>query len=538
VKLLGIQSFPLLVTFLAVLATSAPGIGADERAQHPLTLDEALSRALSRNYVIAIERDSYATAAHTVRREEGAYDFELGWGAAFEKRTDPVNSLLSGAPAGAVAPELKSLDFDASLSRLLPSGGSVSLLATGGRAATDNSFSLLSPSYGTSLGVEIRQPLLRNRAIDPVRRRIRVARSERTRFFASLKRTIADTLAAVDTAYWGLTAAQREIEVRTAAVALAEQQLGETRARIGAGSLPANEEAQPRAELERRKGELLGTQEQAVRAENTLKALILDEGGDPLWSLRFVPSDPVETDAAPIDVAAALVTAEVTRPEIEEAKAGLVSRSIELRAARDETKPRLDAYASYARRGLAGDLNPQAAPIFGLPLVVPGDLNGGAGRSLGTLADGLYPDVRVGLSLTVTIGNRAAKANAAISEAEERRAAAGLARVRQAVRVEVLNAVAAVEATAERIGAARAAREAAEIQFRSEQERFTVGMSTNFLVLTRQNDLSRARLDEIQALLDHRRALTERERASGRLLEERHVVVEAAPVPGASGGPK
>ena len=36
-------------------------------------------------------------------------------------------------------------------------------------------------------------------------------------------------------------------------------------------------------------------------------------------------------------------------------------------------------------------------------------------------------------------------------------------------RVEVLNAAAAVEATTERIAAAQAARQAAEIQFRSEQ---------------------------------------------------------------------
>jgi len=63
-------------------------------------------------------------------------------------------------------------------------------------------------------------------------------------------------------------------------------------------------------------------------------------------------------------------------------------------------------------------------------------------------------------------------------------------------------------------------------------------MSTNFLVLTRQNELSRARLDEIQALSDHRKALTELQRASGRLLKDRGVVVEEAPIPGASGGSK
>ena len=524
-----------VIMMLAALAGLArPGV-AEEGALRPLTLDEAITRALARNYSIAIERESFAAAVQDVRRQEGAYDFTFSGGADFEKRTDPVNSLLSGAPAGEVAPEQRALSFDASLSRLLPTGGSVSLVAGGGRASGNSTFSLLSPAYATSLGIEVRQPLLRDRAIDPVRRRIRVARSERDRSLAGLKRTIADTLAAVDTAYWSLTGAQRDVEVRTAAVTLAQQQLQETQARISAGMLPPNEEAQPRAELERRKGELLGAQEQAVRAENALKALILDAGDDPLWSARFVTSDEAETVSAPVDRASALAGADETRPEIEEARAALASRGIERSAARDETKPRLDAYASYARRGLAGRLSPNAEPFLGTPLIVPPDLDGGIGRSLGTLGDGLYPDVRVGLSLTVPIGNRAARAGAAISEAEERGAAAVLARVRQGVRVEVLNAAAAVETTAERIDAARSAREAAEIQFRSEQERFGVGMSTNFLVLTRQNDLSRARLDEIQALSDHRKALTEMQRASGRLLAERHVVVGEG-APGAPGG--
>jgi outer membrane protein TolC len=498
---------------------------ADPRAPHTLTLDEAVARALARNYTIAIGRESHAAALETVRREEAAYDLQLGLDGGFGKRTDPVNSLLSGAPLGRVAPDLRTLDFSATVSRSLRTGGSLSLLADGTRARSDGTFSLLSPAYGTAFGFELRQPLLRDRAIDPVRRRIRVARSESGRSLAGLKRTVAETIAAVDTAYWGLTAAQGDVDVRTAAVTLAEQQLAETRLRISAGTLPENEEAQPRAELERRRGELLTAQEQAARAENALKALILDDGGDSLWALRIVPSDRAETEGAPLDLAATLEAAALSRPEIEEAEAGLASLAVEVQAARDERKPRLDAYAAYTRRGLAGGLNRSADPVFGQPVVLPRDLDGGLARSLGTVADGLYPDFRVGVSLSVPVGNRAARANAALAEAEHRRGAADLGRVRQAVRVEVLNAAAAVETTTERIAAARAGREAAEIQLRSEKERFAVGMSTNFLVLTRQNELSRARLDQIQALSDHRKALTELQRASGQLLQDRGVVV-------------
>jgi outer membrane protein TolC len=78
------------------------------------------------------------------------------------------------------------------------------------------------------------------------------------------------------------------------------------------------------------------------------------------------------------------------------------------------------------------------------------------------------------------------------------------------------------------MAAARVAREAAEIQLGSEQERFAVGMSTNFLVLTRQNDLSRARLDETAAQTDYRRARTALARVTGTLLAERGVAIDAS----------
>jgi outer membrane protein TolC len=182
--------------------------------------------------------------------------------------------------------------------------------------------------------------------------------------------------------------------------------------------------------------------------------------------------------------------------------------------------------ASYTRNGLAGTQNPNTgalALIF--PVVVPEALNGDLGRSLGTIGDNLFPDARVGLSVTVPIGNRAARAGVAIAEVGEHQAAIGLAQTRQGVQIEVRNGAAALETTAQRIDATRAGREAAEIQLQAEVERFKVGRSTNFLVLTRQNDLSSARLEEITALSDYRRALTEFARAAGTLLLERQVAI-------------
>jgi len=90
---------------------------------------------------------------------------------------------------------------------------------------------------------------------------------------------------------------------------------------------------------------------------------------------------------------------------------------------------------------------------------------------------------------------------------------------RKAICAEVLDAAAAFETAAQRVAAARAAREAAQTQLDAERDRFESGRSTNFLVLTRQNDLSRARLDEISARTDYQNARTDLAVATGALAQ-------------------
>jgi outer membrane protein TolC len=63
-----------------------------------------------------------------------------------------------------------------------------------------------------------------------------------------------------------------------------------------------------------------------------------------------------------------------------------------------------------------------------------------------------------------------------------------------------------------------------------------VGISTNFLVLTRQNDLTNARVTETSALTDYRKAATEFARATGVLLEQRRIEVGDSVKPAAPSG--
>lgn len=510
----------------AVQLAAAAGV-AGAAAEHPLTLDEAVARALDNNEGILIERASLDSAVAGVTGARGAYDPLLAVNAGFERATNPVNSAFSGAPAGRLAPTADTADAGATVRQLLSTGGAVSLRAGTSRVTTDGTFSLLSPAYGTQVGVEFRQPLLRDRAVDPARFTVRAAAADRDRAVASLRREVSETVAAVEGAYWTLTAARREIGVREEAVRLADEQLGDTQVRIDHGVAPETEIAQPRAELERRRGDLFTAQQALARAENALKLLILGESvaDADLWSQRLVPVEDAAVAPSPVDVAAAMTTALASRPELDAAAATVERRRAETALALDGVRPALDAVVSYDRFGLAGGLNPAGASLPGLPTGVPAALEGGLGRSFRTLGNGDFDDARVALEFTVPIGNRAAKAAAATAQNTERQADADVARVRKAIRAEVLDAGAALETAGQRIASARAGREAAEVQLAAERDRFGAGLSTNFLVLTRQNDLSRAKLDEISASTDYLTARTEMARATGTLLAERGIAL-------------
>jgi outer membrane protein len=492
-------------------------------ADREISLAESIDRALDKNHEIAVQREAVDIASANVERADGSYDPEFRLDFQWRDQTEAINFIFSGAPPGSVGPHSEGVLGQAAISELLPTGGTVTLGTTIARDTTDNIFTLLTPSYSTFVGIDLRQPLLQNREIDPQRRVILVAQLERDRSISSLQAVVADTVAAVERAYWSLVAAERDMMVRAESVRLAQVQASNTQARIEAGDLPESDLAVPQAEVERRRVDLFAAREQAQRSALELKTLILDDPSDPLWDETLRPTDAPETPIRPLDLPAELAGAPGRRPEIAEAEAEVARRDVDSRAAKNRVLPRLDLVASYGRYGLAGTINPNLATFPGFPVVIPPEIVGGLGRSYGTIGDNDFPDATVGFTFSLPIGNRSAKADAAAAEAERRQAALVLAQQKQRVGVEVRAAALAVETAAQSIEAARAGVRAARIQLEAENVRFAAGLTSNFFVLTRQNELAEAIRTETAALTSYRKALAEYARASGTLLEQRHI---------------
>ena len=509
-----------LMTAAALLAL-ATRAGADE----PLTLTEATGRALAKNHAIRVEREQVTAADARARGAAGVYDVQLKVDVNARHHRDPVNSLFAGAPDGRPAPSQNSFTSTMTLSQRLRTGAMASASTSVTREGTDGLFSPFAPAYTSSLGVDLQQPLLRDRAIDPARTSLLVTALDRDRSSAVLSRQAMETVADVEKAYWGLVAARRELDVRRGNLTLAERQRIDTQARIEARTAAVSDLAQPTAEVERRRGELLSAQEAVVRSERALKLLIAETLDDPIWARDLVPADAPDTPMRPVDLPRALAEARRNRPEVAELNARGSQHDAEIKLAHNQLKPRVDLVASYTIRGMAGDLETSGLP-FNIPVSLPASLNGGLGNSWSNLFDQKFPDFVVGVSFDVPLGKREARAQLAAAEADRRRIATEMSGTHERIATEVLNAATAIETAAGRIQAARAGLAAAQTQLRAEQDRFEAGLSTNFFVLTRQNDLAQARLVEISALTDYRKAETELARASGTLLNDRNIRIQ------------
>jgi HAE1 family hydrophobic/amphiphilic exporter-1 len=164
-----------------------------------------------------------------------------------------------------------------------------------------------------------------------------------------------------------------------------------------------------------------------------------------------------------------------------------------------------------AQQGMA----PVAAPSL---RSTPGGLVGGYGAALSNLFGSSYRTVQVGVSMDFTVHNRQAEANLAQSAIAERRLKLLRAQMEQTIAAEVRNAMQGIETARRRIATADASVRAAREKLESETRLFQTGESTNFLVLTRQNEYTDSRHCLLVANLDFNKAVARLEQATGTTL--------------------
>ncbi|HEY4642853.1 MAG TPA: TolC family protein, partial [Thermoanaerobaculia bacterium] len=190
--------------------------------------------------------------------------------------------------------------------------------------------------------------------------------------------------------------------------------------------------------------------------------------------------------------------------------------------ARNQVRPRVDATASYGFAGLAGTAL-ATDPITGQPT---GLQSTNYPHAITQILQGDFPAWTIGLNVAVPVLNIGARAEAKRAQLEYEQSRTTEAQTKQNIEVDVRKAVRDIDTAAKEIVASRTAREAAEQNLDAERKRYENGMTTNFNVLQIQQQLSDARVRELQALVGYNKAVANYHRAVGDLLDVRNIKVE------------
>lgn len=511
---------------IACAQTFEPGIGgrlftAREARQtirpvrrFDLTLEEAVRRAMERNLDIAVQRIRPLVQDLQVAIANAGFLPTASSGFGLNESTRPSTSLLDGGGLGGQSILIRQRTYDVGIDqRVKWGGGQYSLTWNGNRLESTDLFTSFNPSLGANMTAEYTQPLLRGFRTDPQRTQLVVSRINREISDIDLEETIINTLADVGLAYWELVYARAAVGVQQEALELAEQLVRDNRARVEIGMIGEIEVVQAQAEAALRR-QLLAEAGQVQRTnELALKRLIVGGTSDELWSAELNPTDEPQLAPMQIDVDEAIRETLARRTDISRARRQLAINDATVANLRNSTLPALDLVGTYQLAGQGGPRLIPAGNSFDAILAGTGDvIPGGYGDVLRNIAEADYPTWNVQIRMTYPLGRSAEEGAYERARLELQQTRAQINQIELRIASDVTNAALQIDAIQERIGAAVAARELAEEQLRGEELRFEVGLSTNYLVVQMQRDLTTALNAELRAVLDYQRALIEFDR--------------------------
>jgi HAE1 family hydrophobic/amphiphilic exporter-1 len=491
---------------------------------------------------------------------KGVYDILSSSDVNYRSQTFPVVSIFGGGGATSSLTQ-RTLTYNFVTSQFMQqTGGYWEADFLNSRTVTSSTASLLTTQYSPSLTFNFTQPLMRNFAIDANRRSIQVAKKTLDLTDSQFRQRVIEIINSVQRAYWDLVYAIRNEGIARDSVELARTQLDNNRKMVEAGTLAPIELRSTEAQLETAKGNVIVALQGVTTAENALKILLLKDASDKMWSSAIAPTDEPRSSQPTFDLDEATRLALKNRPELDQIKIQTEQKNIDIKYYKNQTKPQVDLFGNYGSVGLAGTPSTIVSGSAGFDNVTQGVLdnlnlalarlnlatfnpappttsvlgsrvlprfNGGYFQSLSNLFGQDFKTYQIGVRVSLPWRNRTAEGNLGRSLAEQRQLDARQRQVVETVQVDVRNALQAVVASAQRLEAAKAAELAAKAQLNGEQERYRAGLSTNFVVLQRQTDLSVARGNTVRALTDYNKALADLQRVTGLTLVSNNVQVPA-----------
>ena len=495
-----------LLLLASVIAPAAPGRRVPEERTLSLTLRQCLDTALRENLALSIERLNPAMDALALKevRERYLPQFELTY-----QNGDTNTPGTWGVEGSDIASSFDSVNLG--LVQSFPWGTSLSLGVSSAMTDTTRSFSLINPSYFSSVRLDVRQPLLRGFGSKAANvEGIKAARAVEMAD-ASVRAAAAQTAFEVEAAYWNLVLARENLKVQESSLASSRQILDRNReaARIGTESGIGVLNAE--TEVARYEDAVLAASRAVQSQEDLLRKLLrLPAGGEE----AIVPLDRPEIEIREVSAGDVLRAALADRPEMDAARRRIENSRSDIDYFRNQSLPKVDLNFSFWSPGISGvryvyqDDNPLSG-------VVIGRIAGGRGESFSDILKGKYPNWSVSVKLEVPIASFLSRTGLARARVAGEQDELRLEKQKSDIEFEVQDVVRELEAKARMIASSARYRELTEKRVASETQRYQQGLVGSEWLFNYRRELANAKSAEIQAVIEYKIALARLDRITG-----------------------
>jgi outer membrane protein len=536
-----------------------------------LSLEDAVTLALQNNLDIAVQRYTpWLDEASLLFAKSGVngrlvFDPTLSGQLLFEQVTSPINNPffagVSGTGTGATATTpLGLVDHNVvanfNYTENFHYGTQLSVTFDNTRTSVNfGSAYLLNPYVESTLTTQITQPLLNgfgrtvnDRYIIEAKNTVKVGDSQ----FAQ---AIIQDVTTAQNDYWELVYSIENIKVQETTVAADRQLYENNKKQLEIGTLAPLDVITAESQLATDQQSLV--QAQTTRLQDETK-LLNDITKDPLAmglvGIQIVPTTPIRTPEVVenIPIQDAVTEAWQKRPELEQAALNLKNADVEIKATRNLLLPSLNLYGEYQGTGIGGNqhttvptgtfatgtdlifpgvgdtlLPGTGIGFLGTPNVTPGPVFfGGIGSDLRRMIDAQYPTIEGGITFNLPIRNRAAQAQNATAQINQRLQTTQYKQLQNTIFVAVRNAQIALVQDRAAIAAAAEARNLAQQSYDDEVKKFQLGTSTAFNVVLKQQQLTAAEGVELRDRANLIEAEVNFNQAMGRTLEVNNIIVD------------
>jgi HAE1 family hydrophobic/amphiphilic exporter-1 len=469
-----------------------------------LSLEDCIQSALQKNLDLQIARYNVPLATLNLQGSYAGWDpnFNMGASHSFSSQPGQFNASINTVTLGNAT---YNDAFNASLGGLTPWGLTYNLLgnvnqSAGILGATASPFE----SSSGSAAIQMRQALLKNFWIDATRLNIRVAKNRVTYSEQGLKLQLMQTASTVEDAYYDLIYDRENVVVQQKAVELAQQLVVENKKRVEVGAMAPLDEQQAESQAATTQAALIAARSALAVQEHLVKQLITDEYSK--WAnVSLEASGTLTAPRQFFNLQDSWSKGLSQRPDLLQAKLDVERQGVIIKYNQNQLFPELDITGSYGHN--AGGLFQYS-------------------QSFDQIERGTYPSYSVGGQLSFPVANIGARAAYKSSKMTLDQLLLTLKRLEQSIMVQIDNDIKQAEASYEQVAATRTAREYAAAALDAEQKKLESGKSTTYTVLQMQRDLTSARGNEIQALDNYNKAISQLSFDEGTTLQRLGINVE------------